>query len=33
VFLENNPSGQWVWIEQLTDLPLRARLADLLLAP
>lgn len=33
VFFENNPSGQWAWIEQLTELPLRARLADLLLAP
>jgi glutathione synthase/RimK-type ligase-like ATP-grasp enzyme len=31
VFFENNPSGQWAWIEQLTGLPLRARLADLLL--
>lgn len=33
VFFENNPSGQWAWIEQMTDLPLRSRLADLLLAP
>ena len=33
VFFENNPSGQRAWIEQLTGLPLRAQLADLLLAP
>ena len=30
-FFEVNPNGQWAWIEQLTGLPLRARLADLLL--
>ena len=33
VFFENNPGGQWAWLEQLTRLPLRSRLADLLLAP
>ena len=33
VFFENNPSGQWAWIEQLTGLPLRMCLADLLMAP
>jgi predicted ATP-grasp superfamily ATP-dependent carboligase len=33
VFFEINPNGQWGWIEQRTDLPLRARLADLLSAP
>ena len=33
VFFEVNPNGQWVWVEQLTGLPLRARLADLLLSP
>lgn len=33
VFLENNPNGQWAWVEQMTGLPLRARLADLLLRP
>jgi glutathione synthase/RimK-type ligase-like ATP-grasp enzyme len=33
VFFENNPNGQWAWVEQMTSLPLRARLADLLLAP
>lgn len=30
VFFELNPNGQWVWLEQLTSLPLRATLADLL---
>lgn len=30
-FFELNPNGQWAWIEQRTGLPLRARLADLLL--
>lgn len=33
VFFENNPGGQWAWVEQMTHLPLRSRLADLLLAP
>jgi len=32
-FFEINPNGQWAWIEQLTGLPLRSALADLLLAP
>jgi glutathione synthase/RimK-type ligase-like ATP-grasp enzyme len=32
-FFEVNPNGQWAWIEQLTGLPLRAALADLLLDP
>jgi hypothetical protein len=31
VFFELNPSGQWAWLEQLTELPLRSRLADLLI--
>ena len=31
VFFEINPNGQWAWIEQRTGLPLRSRLADLLL--
>jgi glutathione synthase/RimK-type ligase-like ATP-grasp enzyme len=31
VFFEINPSGQWAWLEQLTGLPLSARLAALLL--
>jgi glutathione synthase/RimK-type ligase-like ATP-grasp enzyme len=31
VFLEINPNGQWAWIEQRIGLPLRARLADVLL--
>ena len=30
VFFEINPNGQWAWLEQTTNLPLRARLADLL---
>jgi glutathione synthase/RimK-type ligase-like ATP-grasp enzyme len=30
-FFELNPNGQWAWVEQRTGLPLRARLADLLL--
>jgi len=30
VFFELNPNGQWAWVEQLTGLPLRYRLADLL---
>lgn len=30
VFFELNPNGQWAWIEQVTGLPLRSRLADLL---
>jgi hypothetical protein len=32
VFFEINPNGQWAWLEERTELPLRARLADLLLA-
>jgi hypothetical protein len=32
-FFEINPNGQWAWLEQRTGLPLRAALADLLLAP
>ena len=31
-FFEINPNGQWAWVEHRTGLPLRARLADLLLA-
>ncbi|MFF0815491.1 MvdC/MvdD family ATP grasp protein [Rhodococcus sp. NPDC003318] len=30
VFLEINPSGQWLWIEDATGLPISAALADLL---
>jgi glutathione synthase/RimK-type ligase-like ATP-grasp enzyme len=30
VFLEINPNGQWAWLEQVTGLPLRSRLVDLL---
>lgn len=29
-FFEINPNGQWAWLEQVAELPLRARLADLL---
>jgi glutathione synthase/RimK-type ligase-like ATP-grasp enzyme len=32
VFLELNPSGQWLWIERLTDLPITDALCDLLAA-
>jgi RimK-like ATP-grasp domain len=31
VFLEINPSGQWLWIENLTGLPIADGLADLLM--
>lgn len=31
VFFEVNPSGQWAWLEQRTGLPLRSRLATLLI--
>ncbi|MFH1430673.1 MAG: MvdC/MvdD family ATP grasp protein [Candidatus Uhrbacteria bacterium] len=31
VFLEINPNGQWLWIEDVTELPLSAALADVLL--
>jgi glutathione synthase/RimK-type ligase-like ATP-grasp enzyme len=31
IFLELNPNGQWVWIEDLTGLPLAAALVDELL--
>ena len=32
VFLEINPSGQYLWIEQLTGLPITDALCDLLIA-
>ncbi|WP_037177786.1 MvdC/MvdD family ATP grasp protein [Rhodococcus sp. UNC363MFTsu5.1] len=32
VFLEINPSGQWLWIEDATGLPISAELAALLLS-
>ncbi len=32
VFLEINPSGQWLWIEDATGLPISAALCDLLLS-
>lgn len=33
VFLEVNPSGQWGWIEALTDLPISRAIAKLLVDP
>jgi glutathione synthase/RimK-type ligase-like ATP-grasp enzyme len=30
VFLEINPSGQWLWIEELTDLPISEAIVDIL---
>ena len=32
VFLEINPNGQWLWIEQLTGLPINQAVADLLVS-
>lgn len=32
IFLEINPNGQWLWIEQLTGLPISQTLAELLIA-
>ena len=31
VFLELNPNGQYLWVEQRTDLPISAAIADLLI--
>lgn len=31
VFLECNPNGQWYWIEELTNMPIAAAIAELLL--
>jgi hypothetical protein len=31
VFLETNPYGQWLWIEDLTGLQITAAIADFLL--
>lgn len=31
VFLEVNPNGQWLWIEELTGLPISQAIADLLM--
>ncbi len=33
VFLEVNPSGQWLWIEELTGMPISKTLAELLAYP
>lgn len=30
VFLEMNPNGQWLWIEDLTGLPISEAITDLL---
>jgi len=30
VFFELNPNGQWAWLEQMTGLPMRSALADVL---
>lgn len=30
VFLEVNPSGQWLWLEELTELPISQAIAELL---
>ncbi|CRK60673.1 Glutathione synthase/Ribosomal protein S6 modification enzyme (glutaminyl transferase) [Alloactinosynnema sp. L-07] len=31
VFLECNPAGQWLWLERLTELPIAAAFADVLI--
>jgi len=31
IFLEINPNGQWLWIEELANLPISQALADLLI--
>lgn len=33
VFLEINPNGQWLWIEQMTGLPISDAICDALMAP
>jgi glutathione synthase/RimK-type ligase-like ATP-grasp enzyme len=33
VFLEVNPSGQWVWIEDKLDLPISRSIAEWLWVP
>jgi len=33
VFLEINPNGQWLWIEQLTGMPISQAIAELLTNP
>ena len=33
IFLETNPFGQWLWIEDLTGLPISKAIADLLASP
>jgi glutathione synthase/RimK-type ligase-like ATP-grasp enzyme len=31
VFLEINPSGQWLWVQKKTGLPIAEAIADLLI--
>ena len=31
IFLENNPNGQWAWIEQITNVKMTDALIELLL--
>jgi glutathione synthase/RimK-type ligase-like ATP-grasp enzyme len=33
VFLETNPFGQWLWIEDLTGMPISKAIANYLAAP
>lgn len=33
VFLEINPNGQWLWIEQLTNMPISKSIAEILANP
>ena len=33
IFFEVNPSGQWLWIEHLTGLPISRAIAELLANP
>ncbi len=33
VFLEINPNGQWLWIQECTGLPLLEEFTNLLLTP
>ena len=33
IFLELNPNGQWLWIEQLTKMPISETLAQMLMYP
>jgi len=33
IFLEINPNGQWLWIEELTGLPISEAIANTLANP